>query len=398
MNVDLMRRVDFWLGVPICFMLSLLDKLVPRRHKAIGKIAFLQISEMGSTIHAYSSIRYVQKKFPKAKVYYVIFDEMRASIELLDVLPKKNIITLRGHSVWTVVLDTFKVIYRLRALRVDVAVDMELFSRYSAILSYMSGAGQRIGFDRFAMEGLYKGSLQTHRIIYNHTLPISLNFLTLAHAVGVRSRLPAVKKELNLDMVTVPKVRSNSESKKRMWTKLRRLAPDLTEKHRLVVLNPNASGLLPLRRWPLERYIELGKRLVQHKDVYLVVAGVESEKEDTAAVCAGIGRRCIDLAGETTLGELIDLYNVSSLMVSNDSGPPNFASLTGMPTYVLFGPESPLLYKPLGQNVHAVHADFTCSPCVSAYTHRKSLCTDNKCLQAISVDRVYRLVEKTLLK
>jgi ADP-heptose:LPS heptosyltransferase len=83
-------------------------------------------------------------------------------------------------------------------------------------------------------------------------------------------------------------------------------------------------------------------------------------------------------------------------MVSNDSGPPNFASLTEMPTIVLFGPETPLLYKPLGENVQAVYAGFTCSPCVSAYNHRKSLCTDNKCMQAIKVDEVYGRVRDVL--
>lgn len=396
MNPDLMRKIDYWVGVPLCLAFSVLDKLIPARKGKVRKIAFLQISEMGSTFHAYSSIRLLQKRYPQAAFYYVIFREMQESIRLLKVIPGRNVLTVRGSSPLGFVKDTLTVLWRLRRERVDVVIDMELFARFSALMSYLSGAWMRVGFDRFAMEGLYKGSLQTHRVIYNHTIPISLNFLSLAHSVGEAHQVPAVKRRLTLEHVTVPKVRSTAEEKRKMWQKLRRLAPGLTERHRLVVLNPNASGLLPLRRWPLERYIELAKRLLEHEQVYLVITGVDSEKDDTAAVCKAVGERCIDLAGRTTLRELIDLYNISSAMVSNDSGPPNFASLTEMPTIVLFGPETPLLYKPLGENVQAVYAGFTCSPCVSAYNHRKSLCTDNKCMQAIKVDEVYGRVRDVL--
>ena len=82
------------------------------------------------------------------------------------------------------------------------------------------------------------------------------------------------------------------------------------------------------------------------------------------------------------------MYAVSTVLVSNDSGPPNFASLTDIQVLVLFGPETPQCYLPLGKNMEMLYADYLCSPCVSAYNHRKSACTDNKCLQAITVEQV----------
>jgi ADP-heptose:LPS heptosyltransferase len=82
-------------------------------------------------------------------------------------------------------------------------------------------------------------------------------------------------------------------------------------------------------------------------------------------------------------------------MVTNDSGPAHFAAASGLPTIVLFGPETPHLYKPLG-NARALYAGLACSPCVSAHNHRKTACTDNVCMRAITVDEVFAAVAETL--
>jgi len=82
-------------------------------------------------------------------------------------------------------------------------------------------------------------------------------------------------------------------------------------------------------------------------------------------------------------------------MVSNDSGPAHFAAASGLPTIVLFGPETPRLYQPLGRS-RAICAGLACSPCVSAHNHRKTGCTDNVCMQAIGVEEVYAAVSEEL--
>ena len=96
------------------------------------------------------------------------------------------------------------------------------------------------------------------------------------------------------------------------------------------------------------------------------------------------------------LGQLTVLYSIASLMVTNDSGPGHFSSITKLPTFVLFGPETPSLYGSLG-NSTPIYAGLACSPCVSAANHRKTPCTDNKCLQAITVDQVFETIQPTLL-
>jgi ADP-heptose:LPS heptosyltransferase len=92
-----------------------------------------------------------------------------------------------------------------------------------------------------------------------------------------------------------------------------------------------------------------------------------------------------------TFAQLPLLYSASEFMVTNDSGPAHFAAITDMPTFVIFGPETPALYGSLG-NTTPIYAGLACSPCVSASNHRKTACTDNVCLQVIKPDQVFAAI------
>jgi hypothetical protein len=56
---------------------------------------------------------------------------------------------------------------------------------------------------------------------------------------------------------------------------------------------------------------------------------------------------------------------------------------------VLFGPEMPRLYRPLTDRCTVMYADYACSPCVSPFNQRRSVCTNNRCLTHISVETVH---------
>ena len=102
------------------------------------------------------------------------------------------------------------------------------------------------------------------------------------------------------------------------------------------------------------------------------------------------------MAGRTSLRDLIVLYTLADVLVTNDSGPGHFASLTEIDAVVLFGPETPALFAPLGGRAHVVWAGLACSPCVSAFNYRLSPCRNNVCMQAITVDQVSGKVREAL--
>jgi len=92
----------------------------------------------------------------------------------------------------------------------------------------------------------------------------------------------------------------------------------------------------------------------------------------------------------------MDLYKISDVLITNDSGPAHFSAMTDIQTFVFFGPETPLLYGPLGKNCYVFYSNYSCSPCVSVFNHRQSPCQDNKCLKSISVQEVYEKVREKL--
>jgi ADP-heptose:LPS heptosyltransferase len=166
----------------------------------------------------------------------------------------------------------------------------------------------------------------------------------------------------------------------------------------LVLLNPNASDMLPLRKWETGRFVELGKRLLAADDrMGIVVTGAPSEAESAREVAMLLASdRVVCLAGKTSLRELLVLYGLADVLVTNDSGPGHFASMTNIQSIVLFGPETPALFGPMGGRGKTLYANLACSPCVNVFNHRFSPCRNNRCMQAISVEEVFHAVQSCL--
>ena len=91
---------------------------------------------------------------------------------------------------------------------------------------------------------------------------------------------------------------------------------------------------------------------------------------------------------------MLVLYTRSAILVTNDSGPAHFASMTPIRVVALVGPETPALFAARSPNATALWAGIACSPCVNAYNNRQSVCRNNLCMQAITVDEVFEKVAR----
>ena len=404
MNADFMRFIDRRLGVPICFALSCVHGLrkifsKPRFIKKPNKFLFIELSEMGSILLAYSLLKKTKEFFPDAELYFLTFKENRQAVDILDIIPEKNVMTINSHNFFSFLGTTISTLWKLRRRKISVAVDMELFARFTTILSYLSRAKNRVGYFRYHNEGLYRGNFQTHKVTFNSHLHIAHNLLNLIYAVSSTPEdVPLSKKQVLEKDIVIPKRRIAENARKVILKKLEDENKAIVKAKKIVLLNPNASDIVPLRRWPLESYTELAKLLLKHEGVYIIITGVESERKDVDVICDAVSpERCINFAGKTTFSELIDLYNIADVLITNDSGPVHFSSMTYIKTFAFFGPETPKLYGPLGKNCRIFYSNYACSPCVSAFNHRKSPCNDNKCLKAISVREVYDEMKQILV-
>ena len=239
------------------------------------------------------------------------------------------------------------------------------------------------------------------RVAYNPHIHIARNFIALVNSLlSEEPQLPYSKQPI-LDEELTLLIRTFSEAElDAMHRVIADLYPDYDQtRHCLVLVNPNASEMLPQRRWSSTRYVALIRRiLAADPDVLVLITGSPAEHDEAAEQCRQAeSARCINFAGAVRLTDLPRLYTIARLMVTNDSGPGHFSAVTPLPTFILFGPETPRLYGSLG-NATPITAGMACSPCVSAANHRKTPCTDNRCLQAITVDQVFAAIAPLLAK
>jgi ADP-heptose:LPS heptosyltransferase len=399
-----MRKIDRWLGVPLCWLCTLVLRLGswlrPRMppQGAPRRILVIELAEIGGLVVAYPALAHIRRRFPQAELYFLTFAGGQGILNLLGLIDREHQVIIRPDGLLTFLKDTLAAVGRMRGLGIDATIKLETFARFSTLLALMSGAGRRVGFHRFHDEGRYLGGLITHQVIYNPHRHAAQTFLTLVEALAeqpdAEPRAKLGLEELSLDL---PRIVSTPRAAQAIEEKLQALYPGLTPRTRLVLINPNASDLVPVRRWPDAYFLHLGQGLLEDPDLLVVLTGTAPERPAAEVLRLALeSPRVLNLAGRTTLPELIDLYNRASLLITNDSGPAHFASLTDLAVLVLFGPETPAIYGPLGPGVRVLYRRLACSPCVSAYNQKLSPCTENRCLKQITPAEVLEKARESL--
>ena len=460
MNINLQRFIDRWAGIPLCAAVSGLEALrrrlksAPAVAPAPRAIVVILLSEMGSLVLANDMFARLKSRYPDAPLHALLFRKNREILDLMQVIGPANVHTVDDRSLASLLTSLWAAIKALRQANVDVAIDCELFSRISSLLSYASGARVRVGFHRHTQEGLYRGSHINRPVPYNPYHHISAQFLTLARAID-SAAVPTSK----LTVVASPRPPPHVQLDASLTTSIRsRLAQDFPAIgiKPLVLVYPG-GGILPIRAWPLASYTALCEGLVADGCAVAVI-GLKDDQALARQLVAQVRGRCnvggeagqvgnqaasqfqpgprdwlcqtagaglrdaallgavqtctagseprhtapsggrelreasdrggniFDLTGFTrSISELLALFHVARLLVTNDGGPGQFAALTPIWTLMLFGPETPALYAPLTPRCHSFYSQWPCSPCLTAYNHRTSYCDgDNQCLKAIA--------------
>ena len=403
MNIELVRKLDYYVGVPLCFFGTILKKLSNvfgfRRPAGRPKnVLLIELSEMGSVILADPALMKL-KNSANANLHFAIFRKNRASLEFLNTVPPENVFLMGDSGLVDVAIGVVRFFVWTRAKDIDTVIDLELFSRFTALLSGLSGARCTAGFYGFYNEGLYRGDFLTHKVAYNPHLHIAKNFIALVNALLIdRVEVPYSKSVISDEDVALRTVEVCIEAKQAMLQKIGAACHGfLPDRSAIILFNTNSSDLIPLRRWPQENYITLAQVILkEYPTSIILLTGTLDERAGKEAIVLAVGsERCVNFAGETSVSELVSLYSVSSFMLTNDSGPAHFAAVTSLPVFVFFGPETPAIYGPLGK-ITPLYAGLACSPCVSAINHRKSVCSDNICLQIITPEQVLQVLKPQL--
>jgi lipopolysaccharide heptosyltransferase II len=144
-------------------------------------------------------------------------------------------------------------------------------------------------------------------------------------------------------------------------------------------------------RWPVDRFIEVGKSLAA-RGYRIVVLGGSSDEPMCERIAKAIGRNAASLAGKTTIRDSCEMLARCAMLVCNDSGVQHLAAAVGTPCVSLFTRrEFPGMWWPHGPQHEVLMKDVECHTCfLDACPY------DNKCIKAIGVDEVIAATGRVL--
>lgn len=400
MKISTMRFLDQWVGIPLCGIAQLLAGSI-KRHKLTQTklehpILIIHLSEMGAMVLAQPAIQELRRRLPNTPLYFLGFPPVTELLATLKVVPQTQLLTIDPSSLSSLISSGLKVLKKLRSLQLGGVIDCEGFSRASALLSFLACPhGFRLGWHPYSIPHLYRGNLLTHRVQYNSHQHASQAYLTLVDALWAdpsQEPFPQQSPTSALPPQTPLPFAFNCQADEAdlnyIDSQLKEYA--VAKDSELIIVNPNSSDMLPLRRWPLENYAAVLRELRKKRpQLAIVVTGTSSEHQGAVKLKELLPEMPIyDFTGRTTLPQLLALYKRCRLLLTNDSGPAHLASIVELPSVVLYGPETPALFSPLGNKTKILYKNWLCSPCVSPYNGKNSLCKSGACLRSITVEEV----------
>ncbi len=255
----------------------------------------------------------------------------------------------------------------IRAKRFDAVLVFHTSFR-SALVAFMGAVPVRAGL---SCEG--RGFLLTHK------RPRDRSAYEVDEHLGIVELLGAEAQGRELDIFLTDDERAEAASL------LRR-----TTARALVCLHPGASR--EIRRWPAERFAELGAELSSEPDIEVVYALGPREKTVAEAVEQWYEDKRLDsptIVFPRTARVLAAVFERASAVVTNNTGPMHMAAAVGVSGVFIHGPTPVRRWHPPGDKYIPIYAgDVPCRPCDTSQCAQSSLL----CMEAVDVDRVLAAV------
>lgn len=341
------------------------------------KILILKPSSLGDVIHALPVLRLLRSHWPKGEIYWWLDVNLIPLLEkdpdLAGILAFQRKRWAAPHH-WAEIISSVMV---MRRHRFDLAIDLQGLAR-SGMFAWLANAKLTVGLDN-----VREGSREGARALYDLTPPRAAPH---THAVD---RYMAVLSLLNVpvhwNFEWLPRRPAAAQSVNEKW------APD-RQGARWIVLLP--GGRWDNKRWPVQYFVDLAKRLREIPALRLVVLGSKNERPLGETIAAAVPDFCLNLAGETSLDEMIEWIRQSRLVITNDTGPMHVAAAVGRPVIAIFGPTDPLNTGPYRQLQNVMQtSSLPCVPCLKGTcAHWDKLA----CLHAISPAAVFEKAREAL--
>lgn len=335
---------------------------------------------IGSIVQAFPLFVGLRKQYPEARILLLTFKNNEGFTQLISIIDKVYFIDKT--TVLKLAVTTWKSIIQIKKEKPIISIDLEVYSRFSRIITFLIFAPYRLGF--FLINTIAKKGMFTHLLYFNRFQHISSVYRNMALLTNVTDKyLHDTIQHSNI--IKLP-VAGEQEAAA--------VIKNLGIKDKVIILvNINASDLCIERRWPTEYFQSVIRELLGKKDVVVILIGSLPEREYNQKCLDQISDirdgRIHNIAGKTSFSCLLALLKKCNLFLTNDSGPMHLASLMNCPTVSLWGPGTPQSYAPKNANHTVIYHSVYCSPCL--YMLDECPCRgDNKCMQSITTKEVYK--------
>ena len=349
------------------------------------KFLILRLSAVGDVIRTLPAAKALKEYDPTSHVSWLVEEpsksllESQPEIDEVIVVPRKR--WTEGVKspihIWGTMAEVWRFVRDLKDRKFDVAFDFHGLLK-SGLLSYLSGAPKRVGFDRrwskewnFLFSNV-RAKLPPEKIKKMNRFEQNT---ALLRAIGVDI------KEVKTGLHVPP------EDRKYIDSFFRAVASSVGRP--LIAIHPGTSQKTRYKRWMPDRYAQLADRLTRDLGATVLFTWGPDELDWVKEIQKKMNQASLLGPQTESLTQLGEVFGRCDLYVGGDTGPMHIASLMGVPVIAIFGPTYPTVNAPFGTH-RMVRKEVGCNPC------RNRSCAELTCLKAITADDVFQAAKDVL--
>ncbi len=351
------------------------------------RILVIRLDLIGDLVLSMTTVRALKHTYPDAAIDLLA---LPTSAKVVTGDPDLNEIITYDPNVWrrpkTLTQlknwsNAFNVLRYLHKRDYDIAISV--FGKWAAILATFSGAKRRVGFGRESYPGLMTDNVRgRHWRSGDHKHEVDY-CLELARTAGAKTS--------SVDRIPRLYVSTLAQQQLEQLLEHEGIVPD-----KPMIACHISSNNGHSKRWPVSYWAILIDKLIRGLNTQVILTGTPDDLPLIECVTSQMQERAINLAGKTSLPQLVALLKKVNLVISGDSGPMHIAAAVGTPLIAIHGPTDPALSGPVSPTAIVLRSEIWCSPCYNAKDSADCRFSTTQCMKNILPSQVYKIVQEKL--